>query len=211
MTDTIVGVKVGYQRANAHMMQGHLHDAAADLSSAIDKGHEPRLSYFARAIVHYHSGLVDATYDDCSQAISCGAEVAELYRIRAHAAARLGRLEQAEADCSKANELEPGNGFGLACWGELHMARGEFGKAADAYRAATAVDDNVRRRFAWGLALLLDGRLEEARAIYAEGVRNPDPQELEIARVELDYWTAQRPEAGEAAKAIRPMLGGVVF
>ena len=200
-----------YQRANARMMQGHLHAAAADLTSAIEKGHEPRLSYFARAIVHYHSGLVDATYDDCSQAISCGAEVAELYRIRAHAAARLGRLEQAEADCIKANELEPGNAFGLACWGELHMARGEFGKAADAYRAATEVDDNGRRRFAWGLALLLDGRLEEAHAVYAEGVRNPDPQELEIARVELDYWTAQRPEAGEAAKAIRPMLGGVVF
>jgi tetratricopeptide (TPR) repeat protein len=135
--------------------------------------------------------------------------------MRAYAAIRLGNFEVAEADCAKQKELQSEHPYLQALAGDLHMAKGTSEHAIDAYRAALASDAEVllrfglqmRWRFALGLALLLSGRLEEAKTEYSEAIRELNPLETELAGHELDHWTARKSVAPEAIRSIRRLLG----
>jgi tetratricopeptide (TPR) repeat protein len=95
------------------------------------------------------------------------------------------------------------------------MAKGASEQAIDAYRTALASDAEVllrfgqqmRWRFALGLALLLSGRLVEAKTEYSEAVKELNPLETELAGHELDHWTARKSAAPEAIRGIRQLLG----
>jgi tetratricopeptide (TPR) repeat protein len=73
-------------------------------------------------------------------AIAASPQSAFLYRELAAVERRASDLEAALADAQKAASLDPNDARALTLVGEIHEARREWTKAADAYQAAAAVE-----------------------------------------------------------------------
>ena len=206
--------EIHYERGNARLFQGNTGGAGDDFTTAVDRGYTSALVFYLRAIVSQIQGNYARAFSDCSNAIERGAVHADVFRMRAYSAIRLGKFEQAEEDCTKAKELQPEHPFPEVLAGDMHLGKGEFAEAASSYRSALLKDPQrawplgleQRCRFALGLALLLDGRPEEAEAEYSTGMEEFNPFETEIAMHEIDHWTRDLSVESESLASIRRLL-----
>jgi tetratricopeptide (TPR) repeat protein len=196
-------------RARARLNQHKFTDSEADFGAAIERGQDDAVVYYGRGLARYHQGNLPASHDDFSAAIVRGADDAGIHQLRAHAGARIGRLDDLQRDCERAQELAPDDGSTHASWGGLFLSRGEYDEAIARYQAALKAQPGPAARFELGLAFLLAGRIEPARAAYAEGLKEASPEEIDTALRDLDTWTAHRddtPGLPAEAASIRAQL-----
>ncbi len=201
------GAEIYIKRAMSRMMQMEAAGAEADFTAALAAGGGmDAVAHHGRALLRSLQRNHEGTFADCSEAIQRGSEDAAVYRMRARAGVRLGHLETAEKDCEKAQQLNPGDPEGEACWGDLQLAKGDYESAAARYRAALAAAPDPPGHFALGLALLLSGRMDEASSAYSEGLDQPDASAVAAALDELKLWTRGRSVPPKNKNAIRRML-----
>ena len=194
------------KRAMSRLMQMDAAGAEADFTTAMERGAQGGVAHYGRALARRFRGDVAGTFADCTAAIDGGGADPGIYRLRAHAAARLGHLAIAEADCAALDALVPGDAESHGCKGDLHLARGEYYRAAEDYRARLAAAPDRQASLALGLALRLSGRGEEADAVYQEAVEAADPSEIAIAVSDLALWTKQRPDIAATTAAVQATL-----
>jgi len=119
---------------------------------------------------------------------------ARYLRNRADTYIELGRLKEAEEDLERAKELDPENAYLFARYGQLHLWREEFEQAIAMCREAQGRE----LKEAWvqlnlALAILCQGKLEEARKEYRLGMEMADKKDLEGAMEDLEKMRARRP------------------
>ncbi|PYR80030.1 MAG: hypothetical protein DMF86_01885 [Acidobacteria bacterium] len=85
-------------------------------------------------------GQLDESRKAYQSAIAASPQSAFLYRELAAVERRASDLDAALADAEKAATLDPIDARALALVGEIHEARREWAKAADAYQAAAAIE-----------------------------------------------------------------------
>jgi tetratricopeptide (TPR) repeat protein len=179
-----------FNRAHTRLMSSNFTGAWEDLTQAIEQGYD-KGGYAVRALLSAMTADWGQCYADANEALNRGMSHAKIYELRARAASRLNLLEEAERSAAEA-ATDPGKASIYG--GDLQLAKGEFAEAATTYRSVIAIADDTAARFALGLALLLGGDNEGARAEYSDAVVQASLSEIEFARKELLYWTEGKPE-----------------
>jgi hypothetical protein len=120
----------------------------------------------------------------------------------------LEHLGKAQQDCEQAERFAPGSPDTHACWGYLHLAQREYDRAISQFAAPLKMESQPERQFDMGLALLLGGRLTDAREAYGRGIVEASIAHIELAQRELDFWTTHQPERAESPEA-REVIEGI--
>lgn len=82
--------------------------AIADLSTALDLGHEPRApAYYWRAWAHYTAGSYQPAAEDYSRVIELEPSWPDAYDGRGHAYIRLGQYDLGLADMATSIDIDP--------------------------------------------------------------------------------------------------------
>ncbi|HXW06286.1 MAG TPA: tetratricopeptide repeat protein [Vicinamibacterales bacterium] len=114
-----------------------------------------------------------------SRALEASPQSPFLYRELATVERRAGNLDAALAHAARAAEMEPGDARAFVLMGELHEARGDLSKAAEAYSAALALEHNEP----------VAARLESVRERLLMASLPPEFQQIEraegVSRAEL--------------------------
>jgi tetratricopeptide (TPR) repeat protein len=201
-----------YWRGGARLLQERYSEAEGDFTEAIERGQNDSIVYSSRGMARLVEGNYAGAESDFGEAIKRGEDGAEVYQKRARASVRLGRLEAARRDCEDARQRAPQDPVTHGCWGDLYLADGDYDTAIESYRLALEAASNTGWHLEMGLALLLAGRLEEAKLAYKKGLTEAVPSDVEFALRELDHWTllhANRlamPESGEMLDTIRQQI-----
>jgi tetratricopeptide (TPR) repeat protein len=127
--------------------------------------------------------------EDCTLAIARGMNDAAVYSMRAIANVYLECLESAQHDCEQAEERESGNLLTHIGWGYLHLALREYDQAIARFESILATISEANLHFALGLALLLSGRFDGAKASYSTGLVEAPASDIRAALRDLEFWT----------------------
>jgi protein O-mannosyl-transferase len=110
----------------------------------------------------------------CRQAIDADPDWAEPHALLGLVLGELGRFDEGLRECTTAASLDPGLSSAYFNIGGIYAKRGDFTAAVQAYRKAAAIAPDYSTFNNLGNSLLTLGRLEEARASYAEAMKlNP--------------------------------------
>jgi tetratricopeptide (TPR) repeat protein len=186
-------------RAAMRAFQSNYAEAEADYTAAIERGRKDSGVYFGRGVTRVNQGNYAGAEADFTVAISQGRDDAEIYQNRAYANIRLERLEHAQGDCTQAEQHAPNDPITHACWGDLHLALSEYAEAIVRYRSALKAASDTEWHFELGLAFLLAGRFNEAKAVYEKGLSTASVPNIKRAFRELNFWTVR--EANRIASA----------
>jgi Flp pilus assembly protein TadD len=124
-------------------------------------------------------------------------------RARGDALAHLGRPDEAEEDCIRCLVTQPDDPEVRVVMGRIALARRDYDEAVARTRRALEINDDRDFYSELGLALLLAGHTDEAAAAYDRAL-GAGGEDVEAARIEIAFWTAQQPErvASPAAQAL---------
>jgi tetratricopeptide (TPR) repeat protein len=181
-----------YWRGVARYIRDDPAGADADLTAAIALGRDDADVYYWRGRAGSMQGNAAAAEADFSAAIARGRDDADVHQQRAFVYVRLGRLAEAQNDCEQAERLAPNDPFTHGRWGDLNLALGKYEDAIARYQSALDAESNAGWHFELGMALLLAGRFEGARAAYDTGSRKGSRSNITAALHELNFWTLQR-------------------
>jgi len=187
--------------------------AKADFTAAIERGQDDAKVYFGRAKARFDNDDYSGAQTDFAAAIERGQDDAGVYSARACTRVRLKQFAGAKQDCERAEKRAPADPSTHGCWGNLHLALGEYDAAVARYQSALAAASDTGWHFELGLALLLAGRDDEAKAAHDKGLTEARAAEIEAALDELDspMGHGRALATKEAANAIRQKLRGILL
>jgi len=203
---------VYFRRGAARLERGDKTGAEADFTVAIERGQDGPGVYYMRGVMRLAQNNYSDAETDFTAAVARGQEDAGVYQARAHTRIRLKRFEAAKQDCEQAETGAPDDHFTHGRWGDLHLALGEYDAAIARYQSALKAASDKGWHFELGLALLLAGRCDEAKAAYEKGLTEAPATEVEAALRELDSATRSAARSvgsiavKEAVNAIRQKL-----
>jgi tetratricopeptide (TPR) repeat protein len=181
-------------RGLARVDSGDYAGAAADLTAAIDRGQEDPYIRLQRATAYFMLDDYAVAAENCTTVLAHDPALAHAYQLRALAHARLQKPAEAEADCRQALEHAPEEPLTHLAWSEFYLMQEAYEAAVAACRQALNLAPEAGHHFALGLAHLLAGELELGLNAYEQGFANATTIDKQLARLDLDYWSARQPE-----------------
>jgi serine/threonine protein kinase/Flp pilus assembly protein TadD len=173
-----------FNRGVAHLKQGRLDKALADLNQAIKLKPKTTAFLMNRSAVHTKLGELEKALADLDEAIKLGPRFPGLRYTRGSLLHRLGRYEKAAADCSEFIALAPKDEQLV----RVYLLRAQAHSFLGRFQEALA--DNQK---ALKLAPTQPGPYSDLGVLLANcpdpKVRNPE-QAVEMARKAVELWPA---------------------
>ncbi len=170
------------------------------ISGAAAPGQAAAADPYALARQRLEQEDFQGSVDLLQKAVEAAPDDPERREVCAWVLNKLGRTAEAEAQAVRATELAPNRASAQLLLGDLHAARGDYARAAEAFQKAKALEpENVKviERLAW--VAEVTGKTEEAIAAN-EAVVKLSPQNV-AAWMSLGdlYHRKGRPDRAEAA------------
>ena len=172
-------------RGYARLVKGDATAAVLDFDLVIAASPNDGLTLYLRALARFTQGLNAEARADCDAALALSANESSALTLRAFVGIREMDLDAAARDCDRLEATAPATSDSLACQGALYLARGQFDAALLSLRSAAAEDKDWRASF--GLALLLAGRLDDAKDAYQQVAASSLPFQKLLALADLDF------------------------
>lgn len=181
-------------RSRSRTLQGKYPEAEKDITEAIKRGEDTADIFWGRHRIRFILENYKGAEEDLTSAIEKGRDDAAIYQNRSFINIILGRLDQARQDCKYAEERAPDDPFTSGCWGDLHLALGEYDKAITRYQSALKIQPESKWHFSIGLGMLFADRFDEAIKAYQKGLDGASPNYITEAISDIDFWTQYHPD-----------------
>lgn len=120
-------------RSDVYMFTQGYHQAAADLTKAINLNSESAVAYSKRGLAYIKEGLLSQAIVDFDKAISLNPDNADDYKNRGYIYMQLSDNSTALLDINKAIEINPDDAQSYYYRGQVYTALGEYEKAIADY------------------------------------------------------------------------------
>ena len=154
-------------RGFARLARGAFDQSEQDYNKALALEPNDSDTLSRRGMARFGQGNAAGAIADYDTALKLAPDNVSIRGSRAVSYVWLGDLDAAVRDCEALDAIDRNDVETLGAWGAVHLARGEYDAAVDRLTAA-AQTDKVWNRFL-GLIYLVAGKLDEARAAYADG------------------------------------------
>ena len=196
-------------RGFARLARGVFDQSEQDYDKALELEPNDADTLSRRGMARFGQGNVAGAIADYDTGLKLAPDNVSIRGSRAVAYVWLGDLDAAVRDCEALDAIDRNDVETLGAWGAVHLARGEYDAAVDRLRAAAQTDKVWNRLL--GLTYLIAGKLDDARAAYADGMAAGAPGDVAFAINELDRQVSAlgrvtAPDARAAAAAIRTDL-----
>ena len=196
-------------RGFARLARGLFEQSEQDYDKALELEPNDPETLSRRGMARFGQGNVAGAIADYDTALKLTPDNVPVRGSRAVWYVWLGDLDAAVRDCEALDAIDRNDVETLGAWGAVHLARGEYDAAVERFAAAVQ-KDKVWNRFL-GLTQLVAGKLDEARAAYADSMAAGAPGDVAFAINELDRQVnalgrITTPDARAAAALIRADL-----
>lgn len=132
-----------YDRAAGLVATGKTEEGIAELRRLIPEAPENYMARYQLAAGLLAAGRVEEAAGELGKVLATEPEFANGWLMRADCEAKLGHLDDAVRDYDRAAELLPGHAEPKLALGRTLESRGRFARAAEAYRAAIAIEPSA--------------------------------------------------------------------